>query len=74
MKYHTAIIFELRWWVVVLVKHWINGTHQGKVSPEYLPYYLDEFAFRFNRKMSTFRGKLFYRLIQQTVEQEPIYF
>ena len=67
-------IFELRWWVVVLVKRRINGTHQGKVSPKYLPYYLDEFAFRFNRKMSTFRGKLFYRLIQQTVEQEPIYF
>uniref|UniRef100_UPI0025EB47BC IS1595 family transposase n=1 Tax=Proteiniphilum sp. UBA5384 TaxID=1947279 RepID=UPI0025EB47BC len=38
-----------------LVKRWLNGTHQGKVSPKYLPYYLDEFAFRFNRKMSTFR-------------------
>ena len=67
-------LIELIWWVVVLVKRWINGTHQGKVSPEYLPYYLDELAFRFNRKMSTFRCKLFYRLIQQTVEQEPIYF
>ena len=50
-----------------LVKRWINGTHQGKISPKHLPYYLDEFAFRFNRKMSTYRGKLFYRLIQQAV-------
>jgi transposase-like protein len=55
-----------------LVKRWLNGTHQGKVSPKYLPYYLDEFAFRFNRKMSTFRGKLFYRLIQQAVNTENI--
>ena len=55
-----------------LVKRWINGTHQGKVSPKYLPYYLDEFAFRFNRKMSTYRGKLFYRLVQQAVDTEPM--
>ncbi|KAA6324929.1 hypothetical protein EZS27_025793, partial [termite gut metagenome] len=33
--------------------------------------YLDEFAFRFNRKMSTFRGRLFYRLMQQAIEVEP---
>jgi len=51
-----------------LLKRWLNGTHQGKVSPKYLPFYLDEFAFRFNRKLSTYRGKLFYRLIQQSIE------
>lgn len=55
-----------------LVKRWINGTHQGNVSPKHLPYYLDEFAFRFNRKLSTYRGKLFYRLIQQAVSTPPI--
>jgi len=55
-----------------LVKRWLNGTHQGKVSPKYLPYYLDEFAFRFNRKLSTYRGKLFYRLIQQAIEVGPV--
>ena len=54
-----------------LIKRWLLGTHQGRVSPKYLPYYLDEFAFRFNRKLSTYRGKLFYRLIQQSVETEP---
>ncbi|HEC42402.1 MAG TPA: IS1595 family transposase, partial [Bacteroides sp.] len=46
-------------------------THQGKVSTKHLSYYLDEFAFRFNRKLSTYRGKLFYRLIQQSVATEP---
>jgi transposase-like protein len=55
-----------------LVKRWINGTHQGNVSPKHLEYYLDEFAFRFNRKMSTHRGKLFYRLMQQAVNTLPV--
>jgi len=54
-----------------LVKRWINGTHQGSISPKYLSYYLDEFAFRFNRKLSTYRGKLFYRLMQQAVDTPP---
>ncbi len=57
-----------------LVKRWLNGTHQGKVSPKHLPHYLDEFAFRFNRKMSTYRGKLFYRLIQQAIDTPPMPF
>ena len=54
-----------------LVKRWINGTHQGNISPKHLSYYLDEFAFRFNRKLSTYRGKLFYRLMQQAVDTTP---
>jgi transposase-like protein len=54
-----------------LVKRWINGTHQSKISAKHLEYYPDEFAFRFNRKMSSYRGKLFYRLIQQAVETQP---
>jgi len=55
-----------------LVKRWIYGTHHGNVSPKHLEYYLDEFAFRFNRKLSTHRGKLFYRLMQQAVNTLPI--
>ena len=57
-----------------LVKRWIKGTHQGKISAKHLVYYLDEFAFRFNRKMSTYRGKLFYRLMQQAVTTMPATF
>jgi len=55
-----------------LIKRWINGTHQGKISPKHLEYYLDEFAFRFNRKLSTHRGKLFFRLMQQAVSTLPL--
>jgi transposase-like protein len=55
-----------------LVKRWINGTHQGKMTQKYLEYYLDEFAFRFNRKVSTHRGKLFYRLMQQAATTLPV--
>jgi transposase-like protein len=53
--------------VASLLKRWVLGTFQGSVSKEHLPYYLDEFAFRFNRRKSKARGMLFYRLIEQSV-------
>ena len=58
--------------VVALLKRWLTGTHQGAVSHEYLDYYLDEFTFRFNRRNSQSRGKLFYRLAQQALAVEPL--
>ena len=57
--------------VVSLIKRWLTGTHQGAVSAKHLADYLDEYAFRFNRRLSTHRGKLFYRLMQQAVSTEP---
>jgi transposase-like protein/ribosomal protein L37AE/L43A len=57
--------------VISLLKRWLMGTHQGAVSHAHLDYYLDEFVFRFNRRTSASRGKLFYRLIQQAVQVEP---
>jgi transposase-like protein len=57
--------------VISLLKRWLMGTHQGAVSHKHLAYYLDEFTFRFNRRKSASRGKLFYRLIQQAVAVEP---
>jgi len=57
--------------VASLLKRWLLGTHQGAVSREHLDYYLDEFTFRFNRRHSKNRGKLFYRLVQQAVAVEP---
>ena len=57
--------------VAALMKRWLVGTHQGAVSHEHLDYYLDEYTFRFNRRTSRSRGKLFYRLIQQAVATEP---
>lgn len=57
--------------VASLLKRWLLGTHQGAVSAKHLEYYLDEFTFRFNRRRSASRGKLFYRLIQQAVQIDP---
>ena len=57
--------------VASLLKRWLVGTRQGAVSPEHLGYYLDEFTFRFNRRRSASRGRLFYRLIQQAVQVVP---
>lgn len=57
--------------VASLLKRWLLGTHQGAVSHEHLDYYLDEYTFRFNRRTSRFRGKLFYRLLQQAVVTAP---
>ena len=57
--------------VASLLKRWMLGTHQGAISHEHLEYYLDEFTFRFNRRTSRHRGKLFFRLAQQAVAVEP---
>ena len=57
--------------VAALLKRWMMGTHQGAISHEHLDYYLDEYTFRFNRRTSHHRGKLFYRLVQQAVAIEP---
>lgn len=56
--------------VASLLKRWLLGIHQGAVDHRHLPYYLDEFVFRFNRRTSSSRGKLFYRLLQQAVQIE----
>ena len=58
--------------VAALLKRWMLGTHQGAISHEHLDYYLDEYTFRFNRRTSRHRGKLFYRLVQQAVATEPV--
>jgi len=57
--------------VVSLLKRWLLGTHQGAIGHEHLDYYLDEFTFRFNRRKSASRGKLFYRLAQQAMQVDP---
>jgi transposase-like protein len=58
--------------VISHLKRWLLGTHQGAVSHKHLDYYLDEFTFRFNRRRSKSRGKLFYRLAQQAVMIDPV--
>jgi transposase-like protein/ribosomal protein L37AE/L43A len=58
--------------VASLLKRWLLGTHQGAISREHLDYYLDEFTFRFNRRTSRHRGKLFFRLVEQAVAVDPV--
>jgi transposase-like protein len=58
--------------VASLIKRWILGTHHGSVQPAHLDAYLDEFVFRFNRRTSSSRGMLFYRLLQQAVVTDPV--
>jgi len=54
-----------------LLKRWIAGTLHYRLSYRHMPYYLDEFTFRFNRRNSRARGMLFYRLLQQAVDTDP---
>lgn len=57
--------------IASLLKRWLMGTHQGGQQTSHLHYYLDEYTFRFNRRRSRSRGKLFYRLVQQAVQVNP---
>jgi transposase-like protein len=57
--------------VISLLKRWILGTLQGNVGKDHLQDYLNEFAFRFNRRDSKSRGLLFYRLAQMAVVTAP---
>lgn len=57
--------------VASLLKRWLIGTLHYRVEEHQLPYYLDEYTFRFNRRSARSRGLLFYRLLQQAVATEP---
>jgi transposase-like protein len=57
--------------IAALLKRWVLGTYQGRVSAHQLDHYLAEFIFRFNRRKSATRGQLFYRLVQQCVGNPP---
>ena len=60
--------------VASLLKRWLLGRHQGSVTAAHLDAYLDEFAFRFNRRKSRRRGMLFYRLLENAVVTKPTRF
>lgn len=58
--------------VASLLKRWLLGTHQGSVLSHHLQSYLEEFAFRFNRRTSRSRGLVFRRLLEQAVITGPV--
>lgn len=58
--------------VASLAKRWLLGTHQGSVEDAHLVSYLNEFAFRFNRRHSRSRGMVFYRVLELAVAHDPV--
>ena len=64
----SAVVLPRVHRVASLLKRWLMGIHQGRVSHKHLASYLDEYTFRFNRRNSPKRGMLFYRLLQNAVQ------
>ena len=58
--------------VASLAKRWLLGTHQGSVGDAHVAGYLNEFAFRFNRRRSRSRGMVFYRVLECAVAHGPV--
>ena len=52
-------------WTISLLKRWLLGTHAGAVRDKHLQAYLDEFAFRHNRRKTNGVGRIAARVIEQ---------
>ena len=59
-------------WTASLLKRWLLGTHAGAVKPKHLQAYLDEFAFRPNRRKTSGVTRIEARVIQQLVVRPPL--
>src|SRR5512138_1135239 len=59
-------------WTTSLLKRWLLGTHAGAVRPKHLQAYLDEFAFRHNRRKTNGVGRIAARVIEQLVAHGPL--
>ena len=54
------------------MKRWLLGTLAGAVRPKHLQAYLDEFAFRHNRRKTNGVGRIAARVIEQLVAHGPL--
>jgi Zn ribbon nucleic-acid-binding protein/transposase-like protein len=59
-------------WTISLLKRWLLGTHAGAVRAKHLQAYLDEFAFRHNRRKTNGVGRIAARVIEQLVVHKPL--
>jgi transposase-like protein len=59
-------------WTISLLKRWLLGTHAGAVAPKHLQAYLDEYAFRHNRRRTNGVGRIAARVIEQLVARQPL--
>ena len=58
-------------WTISLLKRWLIGTHAGAVGAKHLQAYLDEFAFRYNRRKTKGVGRIAARVIEGVVAHGP---
>jgi transposase-like protein len=58
--------------VAALLKRWWLGTYHGSMSPKHLPFYFEEFAFRFNRRKTKGVGRIASRLLEIAITSTPI--
>ena len=56
--------------VAALLKRWYLGTYHGGMNMLEIQPYLDEFVFRFNRRTSSSRGLLFYRMLESALRSK----
>ena len=59
-------------WTISLLKRWLIGTHAGAVRDKHLQAYLDEFAFRHNRRKTNGVARIAARVIEQLVAHPPL--
>ena len=59
-------------WTISLLKRWLLGTHAGAVRDKHLQAYLDEFAFRHNRRKTKGVGRIAARVIERLVAHAPL--
>jgi hypothetical protein len=59
-------------WTTSNLKRWLMGTHAGAVSDKHLQAYLDEFAFRHNRRKTNGVGRIAARVIESLVAKPPL--
>ncbi|MCI0351576.1 MAG: IS1595 family transposase [Acidobacteriales bacterium] len=59
-------------WTISLLKRWLLGTHAGAVRDKHLQAYLDEFAFRHNRRKTNGVARIAARVIEQLVVHAPL--
>ena len=67
-----ADVLQKTHWTISLLKRWLLGTHGSAVHPKHLQSYLDEYAFRHNRRGTKGVGRIAARTLEQLVAMPPM--
>lgn len=63
---------QLCHWAASWLKRWLLGTHHGAVREKHLQAYLDEHAFRHNRRKTKGVGRLVARCLENMIARPPL--